>query len=92
VESDGRFAGIATESGVQHAAQAGEGWVRVGSLVGDGSRTAGRVGVESPITALIGSEPLGRLGALMAVDSEGMLRGVVTVEQLRRALSAAFSA
>ncbi|MFZ0386966.1 MAG: M50 family metallopeptidase [Solirubrobacteraceae bacterium] len=92
VESDGRFAGIATESEIRHAAEGGEGWVRVGSLVGDDSRTAGRVGVESPITALIGSEPLGRLGALMAVDSEGMLRGVVTVEQLRRALSSAFSA
>ncbi len=92
VEADGRFAGIAIEADVRRAAEAGEGWVRVGSLVGDGSRTAGRVGVESPITALIGSEPLGRLGALMAVDSEGMLRGVVTVEQLRRALSAAFSA
>jgi Zn-dependent protease len=92
VESDGRFAGIATESEIRHAAEGAEGWVRVGSLVGDGSRTAGRVGVESPITALIGSEPLGRLGALMAVDSEGMLRGVVTVEQLRRALSSAFSA
>jgi Zn-dependent protease len=92
VESDGRFAGIATESEIRHAAETGEGWVRVGSLVGNGSRTAGRVAVESPITALIGSEPLGRLGALMAVDSDGMLRGVVTVEQLRRALSAAFGA
>jgi Zn-dependent protease len=90
VEADGRFAGIAAEADVRRAAEAGEGWVRVGSLVGDASRTAGRVPVESPITALIGSEPLGRLGALMAVDSEGMLRGVVTVEQLRRALSAAF--
>ena len=92
VEADGRFAGIATETDVRRAAEAGEGWVLVGSLVGDGSRTAGRVGVESPITSLIGSEALGRFGALMAVDSEGMLRGVVTVEQLRRALSAAFSA
>jgi Zn-dependent protease len=91
VEGDGRFAGIATESAVRQAAESGEGWVMVGSLVGDGSRTAGRVGMESPITALIGSEPLGRFGAVMAVDSEGMLRGVVTVEQLRRALSAAFS-
>ncbi|HTU28655.1 MAG TPA: M50 family metallopeptidase [Solirubrobacteraceae bacterium] len=90
VEADGRFAGIAAEADLRRAIDAGEGWVRVGSLVGDGSLTAGRVGVDSPITALIGSEPLGRLGALMAVDSEGMLRGVVTVEQLRRALSAAF--
>ena len=32
----------------------------------------------------------GPLGALMAVDGEGVLRGVVTVEQVRRALQSAF--
>ena len=36
--------------------------------------------------ALLGSEGLQRLGALMAVDREGVLRGVVTLDQLRRAL------
>jgi Zn-dependent protease len=92
VDVGGRFAGIATESDVQRAVDSGEGWVLVGSLVGTGSQTAGRVGIDSPITALIGSEPLRRFGAVMAVDSEGRLRGVVTVEQLRRALSTAFGA
>jgi hypothetical protein len=47
---------------------------------------------DRPITELLSSEPLGRLGALMAVDGEGVLRGVVTVEQVRRALQAAFGA
>ena len=28
-------------------------------------------------------------GALMAVDADGVLRGVVTIDQVRRALSAA---
>jgi len=32
---------------------------------------------------------LTRLGAVMAVDGEGVLRGVLTVEQVRRALAAA---
>ena len=91
VTVDGRFSWIAAESEVQAAIDAGEGWVLIGSLVAAGSQKAGRVGVESPITALIGSESLGRLGAVMAVDSEGMLRGVVTIEQLHRALSSAFS-
>jgi CBS domain-containing protein len=92
VAADGRFSGVASESDVKAAVDAGEGWVLIGSLVADGSQTAGRVGVESPIIALVGSESLGRLGAVMAVDSEGMLRGVVTIEQLHRALSSAFSA
>ena len=41
---------------------------------------------DAPLEALLGSEPLRRLGALMAVDADGRLRGVVTVEQVTRAL------
>ena len=44
---------------------------------------------ETPIEQLLGSETLRRLGALMVVDSEQRLCGVVTIEQVRRALAAA---
>jgi hypothetical protein len=47
-----------------------------------------RVREDEPLEALLGSEPLRRLGALMAVDADGRLRGVVTVEQVTRALRA----
>jgi hypothetical protein len=46
---------------------------------------------DRPITELLASETLGRLGALVAVDSDGVLRGVVTVDQVRQALQSAFS-
>ena len=45
---------------------------------------------DRPISELLASETLGKLGALMAVDAEGVLRGVVTVDQVRRALASAF--
>jgi hypothetical protein len=45
------------------------------------------VGLEEPLEALLSKEPLARLGAIMAVDAEGVLRGVVTVDQVRRALT-----
>ena len=45
-----------------------------------------RVGLDEPLEAALGREGLARLGAIMAVDSEGMLRGIVTVDQVRRAL------
>jgi hypothetical protein len=45
-----------------------------------------RVQFDEPIEILLGSESLRRLGALMAVDAQGRLRGVVTVEQVTRAL------
>ena len=48
-----------------------------------------RVGRDQPLEALLGQPGLRDLGALMAVDAEGVLCGVVTVEQIRRALTAA---
>jgi CBS domain-containing protein len=47
-----------------------------------------RVGTEEPLEAVLGKEPLIRLGAMMAVDGEGRLRGIVTADQVRRALAA----
>lgn len=41
---------------------------------------------DAPLDSLLSNQNLRRLGALMAVDSEGRLSGVVTVEQVGRAL------
>ncbi len=46
-----------------------------------------RIGEEAPLESLLGSEGLGRLGAMVAVDSDGVLRGVVTLAQVRKALN-----
>jgi hypothetical protein len=53
------------------------------------SRETGSVNVEAPLEALLGSETLAQLGAIMAVDRDGVLRGVVTLDQVRRALQPA---
>jgi Zn-dependent protease len=45
-----------------------------------------RIGEEAPLESLLGSEGLGRLGAMVAVDADGVLRGVVTLAQVRNAL------
>ncbi len=50
-----------------------------------------RVRADAPLEALLGSEALRRVGALMAVDAEGRLRGVVTMEQVTRALQTRLS-
>ena len=49
---------------------------------------SGEVRDDAPLEALLASEPLRRVGALMAVDADGRLRGVVTLEQVSRALQA----
>ena len=45
-----------------------------------------RVELDAPIESLLGNENLRRLGGLAAVDDEGRLRGVITADQVGRAL------
>ncbi|MHB1537062.1 MAG: site-2 protease family protein [Solirubrobacteraceae bacterium] len=45
-----------------------------------------RIAESQPLESLLRSEALGRLGGMVAVDGEGMLRGVVTLAQVRQAL------
>jgi predicted transcriptional regulator len=45
-----------------------------------------RIDEHQPLESLLRAEGLGRLGAMVAVDGEGVLRGVVTVAQIRQAL------
>ncbi len=45
-----------------------------------------RIEQNQPLESLLRSEGLGRLGAMVAVDDDGVLRGVVTVAQIRQAL------
>jgi len=83
VEPDGRYAGLAHRAAVEHAALTEGGAMPVRDVVSDGED---RVRWDEPLEALLASEPLRRLGALIAVDAEGRLRGVITVEQVTRAL------
>jgi Zn-dependent protease len=45
-----------------------------------------RIGEEAPLESLLGAEGMGRLGAMVAVDKDGVLQGVVTLAQVRNAL------
>jgi Mg/Co/Ni transporter MgtE len=40
----------------------------------------------APLETLLTADGLAQLGAVMAVDSDGVLRGIVTADQVRRAL------
>jgi Zn-dependent protease len=92
IDEGGRFLGIARQERLQATYDAGEGWLTVGAMLETGEAGSWRVGVDRPLTEVLGSESLGRLGALMAVDDLGVLRGVITIEQVRRALQSAFTA
>jgi CBS-domain-containing membrane protein len=86
VDANGRFAGLLAREDVERVAESERGTRRVGELVRPGSGEAFRVRTDDPLEALLGSEALRRLGAVIAVDREGVLRGVLTLEHLKRAL------
>jgi predicted transcriptional regulator len=85
VDDDGRLLGIAERSRITDAVNSGQPALPAGELLSPGDP----VSTDQPLEAVIGAEPLRRLGAVMAVDQSGVLRGVLTVEQVRRALTTA---
>ncbi len=50
-----------------------------------------RVRDDDPLESLLGNDALRRLGALMAVDADGRLLGVITADQVGRALRTALT-
>lgn len=89
VDEHGRFLGVVREARVDQEIQAGRPALAVGELVEVADADEWRVASDRPLETLLGDEHLRTRGALMAVDADGVLRGVVTIEQVRRALTAA---
>lgn len=88
VDERGRYVGVLRRERAEEAVQSGKPAIAVSELVDDEPETF-RIGRDQPLEALLGRPALRDLGALMAVDAEGVLCGVITVEQIRRALTSA---
>jgi Zn-dependent protease len=86
IEDDGRFAGVLRRDAVERALAEGRPALPARDVVADAD-ARWQIGVDEPLEALIGTEGLGHLGAVFAVDRDGVLRGVVTIDQVRRALT-----
>jgi Zn-dependent protease/CBS domain-containing protein len=84
----GRFLGIAEHSAIEAAIGSGRPALEVRELLDDRAPAGQSVGTDQPLEVAIAAEPLRRLGAVMAVDAEGRLRGVLTRDQVHRALTA----
>jgi Zn-dependent protease/CBS domain-containing protein len=84
-DNNGQFVGLVELDKVEAVPEA----LRPGSTVDSVmARDADsfQVRTDDPVETLLGAEALHRFGALMAVDADGVLRGVVTIDQVRRAL------
>jgi Zn-dependent protease len=93
VDATGRLVGVVSRGAVEGVADQVRPSRPVASVMARDEGDSGlRVQLEEPLENLLGQEGLTRLGAIMAVDSDGVLRGVVTIESLRRALRGAVPA
>jgi Zn-dependent protease len=86
VDPQRHFLGVVRADRVGAEIQSGRPALAVTDVL-DEDGQALRIGEDQPLEALLRSDGLRRLGAMVAVDGEGVLRGVVTLAQVRRALS-----
>jgi Zn-dependent protease len=90
IDEQGRLLGIAHRDRLQTAFDGGEGWLTVGAVLDTDDGGRWRIREDLPLTEVLSSDSFGKLGAILAVDREGVLRGILTADQVRRALQAAF--
>ena len=92
VDAAGRFVGVLREEGTRLAVEGGHPIQQVRELMEAEEGKAWRIGEDQSLRTLLEADGLRTLGAIMAVDGHGVLRGVVTVGRLRRALRSALGA
>jgi hypothetical protein len=93
VDTSGRLVGVVSREAVESVPDSIRSGRPTGSVMARDDGGSGlRAGLEDPLEALLSHEGLGRLGAVMAVDGDGVLRGIVTIDAVRRALQGALPA
>ena len=85
VDAAQRFEGLLIRERADEVPEVSRATARVGELIEPDPGSL-HVSEDTPLDALLGNEALRRLGALMAVDADGRLRGVITAEAVGRAL------
>ncbi len=89
VVDEGRhFLGVVTQPRVESEISAGRPALEVGEALEDEGQQL-RIDEDQPLEALLRSDALRRLGGVVAVDADGVLRGVVTAAALRQAMTSA---
>jgi len=93
IDANGRLVGVVSREAVESVPASERATRRVGSVMARDDGSSGlRVRLDEPLESLLSQEGLARLGAIMAVDGEGVLRGIVTLDAVRRALQSAVPA
>ena len=91
VDAGHRFLGLLQRGAADAVPEGRRSYARVAELMSSEPPAEARVGIHEPLESLLGNEALRRFGALAAVDDEGRLSGVITLDQVGRALRTALS-
>ena len=89
VDELGRFEGIIQSTTVDTAVAEGRPALTVRDLLDPAAEPEAWVTRDTPVEALLSLDAVRRLGAVIVVDADDRLCGVVTADQLRRALASA---
>ncbi len=81
------FLGVVRGARIEEEISAGRPALVVGDVLEEDLPV--RIDEDQPLESLLSAEGLGRLGAMVAVDEDGVLKGVVTLADVRRALRVA---
>jgi CBS domain-containing protein len=91
VDAGQRFLGLLQRGAADAVPEGRRSYARVSELMSPEAPAEARVGIDDPLESLLGSEALRRFGALAAVDADGRLSGVITLDQVGRALRTALT-
>ena len=81
-----RFLGLIVREAADAVPDSDRATRRVGEVLEADAGGTLQVQADAPLDSLLGNDALRRLGALAAVDPDGRLRGIVTADQVGRAL------
>ena len=86
VDAGDRFRGLLVREAADAVPEPSRAQQTVGEVFEVDASGLLRVRQDAPLESLLGNDALRRLGGLAAVDSDGRLRGVITADQVGRAL------
>lgn len=86
VDLGGRFVGLVEQVRVEGVDESERATRRVDELVDPASAGERSIRQDTPLTAVLANHHMRDFGALMVVDENGILTGVVTLEQVQRGL------
>jgi CBS domain-containing protein len=84
-DDDGRYRGLLLHERLEHELRDGRPALTAGEISVDSPPW--RIDASATLEAALRSDGLRRLGAIVAVDSDGILRGVLTLPSIRRAMN-----